>query len=91
MENSYGQMSKEIRKSLNVTQKTLAKKLSISRSYLSEIETGAKIPSVRLRVEIRTLHLQHCAFRKPKALVEVMMPDQPKKSLLQRVVKWFRK
>lgn len=91
MENMYGKMSKEIRKSLNITQERLSKKLGISRGYLSEIETGVKFPSVRLRIEIKALHLQHCAFRKPKPLVEVMMPEQPRKSLFQRITRWFRK
>lgn len=91
MENIYGKMSKEIRKSLNITQERLSKKLGISRGYLSEIETGVKIPSVRLRIEIRTLHLQHCAFKKPKPLVEVMTPTQPKKSLIKTILGWFKK
>lgn len=91
MENIYGEMSKEIRKSLNITQERMSKKLGISRGYLSEIEIGAKFPSVRLRVKLKTLHLRHCAIRKPEPLVEVMMPKQPRKSLFQRIVEWFRK
>lgn len=87
---TYGQMCKEIRKSLNITQETMSKKLGISRGYVSEIETGAKFPSIRIRMELRTLHFQHCVFRKPKPLVEVMTPEQPK-SLFQRIVEWFRK
>ncbi len=91
MENIYGQMSKEIRKTLNITQDKLSKKLGISRGYLSEIEIGSKFPSVRLRVEIRTLHLQHCAFRKPQPLVEVMTPKETKKSLFKRIIDFFKR
>ena len=88
---NYGEMSKEIRKNLNITQERLSKKLGISRGYLSEIETGVKIPSVRLRMELRTMYLQHCAFKKPKPLVEVMTPVQPKKSLIKTILGWFKK
>ena len=91
MVSDYGRMSKEIRKSLNITQERLSKKLGISRGYLSEIETGVKIPAVGVRIKIKTLHLEHCAFRKPKPLVEVMMPEQQRKSLIQRIMEWLRK
>lgn len=87
---TYGQMCKEIRKSLNITQETMSKKLGISRGYVSEIETGAKFPSIGIRMELKTLHLRHCAFKKTQPLVEVMTPEQPK-SLFQRIVEWFRK
>lgn len=91
MENIYGKMSKEIRKSLNITQEKMSKKLGISRGYLSEIETGGKTPSLRLRMELRTMHLQYCAFKKPQPLVEVMTPKETKKSLFQRIIEFFKR
>lgn len=90
MSNTYGEMSKEIRKSLNITQERLSKKLGISRGYVSEIETGVKYPSVGIRIKIRTLHLEHCAFRKPRPLVEIMTPEKPKRSWLMRLVNLFK-
>lgn len=91
MNNIYGEMCKEIRKSLNITQERLSKKLGISRGYVSEIETGAKFPSVVIRIKIKTLHLEHCAFKKPKPLVEVMTPTQPKKSWIKTILEWLKK
>ncbi len=88
---THGKMSKEIRKSLNITQERLSKKLGISRGYLSEIENEIKIPSVRLRIEIKTMYLQHCAFRKPKPLVEIMTPEKPKSSWLMRLIRLFKR
>lgn len=87
---TYGQMCKQIRKSLNITQETMSKKLGISRGYVSEIETEAKFPSIGIRMELKTLHLRHCAFKKPQPLVEVMTPKETNKSLFQRIVEFFK-
>lgn len=84
---TYGKMLKEVRGSLNISQKTMAKKLNISRGYVSEIETGAKKPSFQLCVKIRSLHLKHCLFIKPEPLVDVM---KPKLSWIKRLIGWIK-
>ena len=86
-----GKMSKKIRERLNISQRKLAEKLNITRGYLSVIETGSKKPSFRLCMKIRMLYMKHCLFNKPRPLVEVMTPEQTKKSLFQRIMEWFKK
>lgn len=88
---TYGKMLKQIRKYRNITQKTLAEELGITRGYVSEIETGAKQPGFALRVQIRSMHLTHCLFKKPEPLVEVMTSENSKKSLFKRVVEFLKK
>lgn len=43
----FGQNIKQIRKRMNMSQKELATKMEISRSYLSDIENGNKNPSIK--------------------------------------------
>lgn len=43
----FGQNIKQIRKSMNVRQSELARKMSISQSYLSDIESGRKNLSIK--------------------------------------------
>lgn len=52
---------KEIRKSKNMSQRTLSRKSGVSDSYISEIETGIKIPSVDIICKLaRALKCKPC-------------------------------
>ena len=86
---SHDKMLKEIRHSLNITQKKLAERLKISRGYVSELENNVKKPSLKLSLRIRGLYYLHCVINKPKPLVEVMTPENPKKNWLIRLINWF--
>lgn len=44
----FGQALKLLRRSQGLNQSTLAKKLSVSRSYISELESGNRTPSLDL-------------------------------------------
>ena len=86
---THGRMLKEIRRNLNISQKKLSEKLGISRGYVSEIETGNRRPSLKLRIRIKTMYVTHCIFTEPKPLVEVMTPEKPKLSWFKRLLHLF--
>ena len=78
---------KTIRSKLNLSQRDLGKKLNLSRGYISDLEIGAKQPSERVNRRINNFYKKH--FCKKEPLVEVMVPEKPKKNWLVRLIEWF--
>lgn len=78
---------KAIRSTLGLSQKGLSYKLKVSRGYVAELETGAKSPSKKIKMKINYFYKRYCS--KPEPLVEVMIPEAPKKNWLVRLINWI--
>ena len=56
---SRGEVLREFRKKHDLTQVKLARMLEIERTYLARMETGDKVPSVRLQRRIQEFLVQY--------------------------------
>lgn len=76
---------KAIRQNLNISQRELAKRLKLSRSYISNLELETKEPSGKVRRMINNY------YKKTIVHVEVMTPEkpQPKKTWFERLMDWI--
>lgn len=82
---NFGDQLKRYRKKNKMTQKTLSEKLEISRSYLSEVESGKKKPSSELKDKISNL-LKKDINNQPKGF-EILTNDKDLKTIYkQRIV-----
>jgi phage repressor protein C with HTH and peptisase S24 domain len=61
-----GDSLREFRKRHGLTQVKLAKLLSINRTYLAQLETGKKVPSVRLQGDIKEAVARYAAEHRPE-------------------------
>lgn len=76
---------KAIRQNLNISQRDLAKRLKLSRGYLSNLELEKKVPSGKVRRMINNY------YKKTIVHVEVMTPEIPqsKKNWFERLIDWI--
>lgn len=83
---NYSKQLKEIRSTLNISQRELAKLLNISHGYVAHLELGKRKPSIKLRLKIESLWLWKCRWTKPEPLVSFLEPK--KKPLYKRFIDW---
>lgn len=84
-----GDKLKDMRRKLKLSQKDVAKELNVSRGYVSNIERGVRKPSIMVKLAIQYLFAKNSY--KPEPRVEFLKVEEPKKSLFQRILGWFKK
>lgn len=81
----FGEKLRAYRKEQKWSQKLLAEKLGISRSYLSEVESGKKKPSIELEEKIKNL-LEIDIVKRSKSFKDVSKTDDIKTVYKQRII-----
>ena len=89
-ENLIGKVLRNLRQEGRYTQKQFADLLGISRSFLSELETGEKNPSVQLLHKISETFKIPPAILYLRAIDEDHIPEEHKEEILDKISSFAR-